>query len=304
MSVNMQVSLGGLLMKNPVTTASGTFASGKEYAQFFDVSRLGAITTKGLSLNGWAGNDTPRIAETPSGMLNSIGLQNPGVAAFVEKDLPWLREVDTQVIVNVSGRSVAEYQGVVEALDTHEGVDAYEINISCPNVDCGGLTFGTDPEVAHEVVSACRAQTQKPLIVKLTPNVTDITEIARSVEDAGADAVSLINTLLGMAIDPYKRKPILARGVGGLSGPAVKPVALRMVWEVYKALDIPVLGMGGITCGLDAIEFMLAGASAVAVGTANFMNPQAALEVVSGIEAYCIEEGVNDVTELIGALNC
>ena len=282
----------------------GTFASGKEYAQFFDVSRLGAITTKGLSLNGWAGNDTPRIAETPSGMLNSIGLQNPGVAAFVEKDLPWLREVDTQVIVNVSGHSVAEYQGVVEALETHEGVDAYEINISCPNVDCGGLTFGTDPEVAHEVVSACRAQTQKPLIVKLTPNVTDITEIARSVEDAGADAVSLINTLLGMAIDPYKRKPILARGVGGLSGPAVKPVALRMVWEVYKALDIPVLGMGGITCGLDAIEFMLAGASAVAVGTANFMNPQAALEVVSGIEAYCIEEGVNDVTELIGALNC
>lgn len=304
MSVNMQVSLGGLLMKNPVTTASGTFASGKEYAQFFDVSRLGAITTKGLSLNGWAGNDTPRIAETPSGMLNSIGLQNPGVTAFVEKDLPWLREVDTQVIVNVSGHSVAEYQGVVEALEAHEGVDAYEINISCPNVDCGGLTFGTDPKVAHEVVSACRAQTQKPLIVKLTPNVTDITEIARSVEDAGADAVSLINTLLGMAIDPYTCKPILARGVGGLSGPAVKPVALRMVWEVYKALDIPVLGMGGITCGLDAIEFMLAGASAVAVGTANFMNPQAALEVVSGIEAYCIEEGVNDVTELIGALNC
>ena len=304
MSVNMQVSIGGLLMKNPVTTASGTFASGKEYAQFFDVSRLGAITTKGLSLNGWAGNDTPRIAETPSGMLNSIGLQNPGVTAFVEKDLPWLREVDTQVIVNVSGHSVAEYQGVVEALEAHEGVDAYEINISCPNVDCGGLTFGTDPKVAHEVVSACRAQTQKPLIVKLTPNVTDITEIARSVEDAGADAVSLINTLLGMAIDPYTRKPILARGVGGLSGPAVKPVALRMVWEVYKALDIPVLGMGGITCGLDAIEFMLAGASAVAVGTANFMNPQAALEVVSGIEAYCIEEGVNDVTELIGALNC
>ena len=303
MSVNMQVSFGGLLMKNPVTTASGTFASGKEYAQFFDVSRLGAITTKGLSLNGWAGNDTPRIAETLRACSTPSG-SKPGRGGVRGKDLPWLREVDAQVIVNVSGHSVAEYQGVVEALETHEGVDAYEINISCPNVDCGGLTFGTDPEVAHEVVSACRAQTQKPLIVKLTPNVTDITEIARSVEDAGADAVSLINTLLGMAIDPYKRKPILARGVGGLSGPAVKPVALRMVWEVYKALDIPVLGMGGITCGLDAIEFMLAGASAVAVGTANFMNPQAALEVVSGIEAYCIEEGVNDVTELIGALNC
>lgn len=304
MDVKMQVSLGGLLMKNPVTTASGTFASGREYAQFFDVSRLGAITTKGVSLNGWQGNDTPRIAETPSGMLNSIGLQNPGVEVFAQKDLPWLAQQDTKVIVNVSGHSVAEYQAVVEALEQHEGIDAYEINISCPNVDCGGLTFGTDPYVAAQVVEACRAQTKRPLIVKLTPNVTDITEIARAVEAAGADAVSLINTLLGMAIDPYKRKPILARVVGGLSGPAVKPVALRMVWQVHQALDIPILGMGGITNGLDAVEFMLAGASAVAVGTANFMNPQAALEVVSGIEEFCIEQGVRDVNELIGALNC
>lgn len=304
MDVKMQVSLGGLLMKNPVTTASGTFASGREYAQFFDVSRLGAITTKGVSLNGWQGNDTPRIAETPSGVLNSIGLQNPGVEAFAQKDLPWLAQQDTKVIVNVSGHSVAEYQAVVEALEQHESIDAYEINISCPNVDCGGLTFGTDPHVAAQVVEACRAQTKRPLIVKLTPNVTDITEIARAVEAAGADAVSLINTLLGMAIDPYKRKPILARVVGGLSGPAVKPVALRMVWQVHQALDIPILGMGGITNGFDAVEFMLAGASAVAVGTANFMNPQAALEVVSGIEEFCIEQGVRDVNELIGALNC
>lgn len=304
MNINTQVSLGGLIMKNPVTTASGTFASGREYAQFFDVSRLGAITTKGVSLDGWQGNDTPRIAETPSGMLNSIGLQNPGVEVFTQKDLPWLREQDTNVIVNVSGHSIAEYRAVVEALEAHKGIDAYEINISCPNVDCGGLTFGTDPKVAAEVVSACRAQTKRPMIVKLTPNVTDITEIARAVEAAGADAISLINTLLGMAIDPYKRKPILARGVGGLSGPAVKPVALRMVWEVYRSVSIPLLGMGGITTGLDAVEFMLAGASAVAVGTASFIDPQAALEVVSGIEQYCESQGVSDVNELIGALNC
>lgn len=304
MSINTQVSLGGLIMKNPVTTASGTFASGREYAQFFDVSRLGAITTKGVSLDGWQGNDAPRIAETPSGMLNSIGLQNPGVEAFTQKDLPWLREQNTKVIVNVSGHSLAEYRAVVEALEVHEGIDAYEINISCPNVDCGGLTFGTDPKVAAEVVSACRAQTKRPMIVKLTPNVTDITEIARAVEAAGADALSLINTLLGMAIDPYKRKPILARGVGGLSGPAVKPVALRMVWEVYRSVSIPLLGMGGIMTGLDAVEFMLAGASAVAVGTASFIDPQAALAVVSGIEQYCESQGVSDVNELIGALNC
>lgn len=304
MNINTQISLGGLIMKNPVTTASGTFASGREYAQFFDVSRLGAITTKGVSLDGWQGNDTPRIAETPSGMLNSIGLQNPGVEVFTQKDLPWLREQDTKVIVNVSGHSLAEYRAVVEALEAHEGIDAYEINISCPNVDRGGLTFGTDPKVAAEVVSACRAQTKRPMIVKLTPNVTDITEIARAVEAAGADAVSLINTLLGMAIDPYARKPILARVVGGLSGPAVKPVALRMVWEVYRSVSIPILGMGGITTGLDAVEFMLAGASAVAVGTANFIDPQAALEVVSGIEHYCVSQGVSDVNELIGALNC
>ena len=304
MSVTMQVNLGGLLMKNPVTTASGTFASGHEYADFIDVSALGAVTTKGVSLHGWAGNDAPRIAETPSGMLNSIGLQNPGVEVLKQRDLPWLKNEQATVIVNVSGNSLEEYVAVVEALEASPEVDAYELNISCPNVDCGGMTFGTDPAMASSVVAECRKRTKRPLIVKLTPNVTDITEIAKAVEAAGADAVSLINTLLGMAIDTKTRKPILARVVGGLSGPAVKPVALRMVWQVHNAINVPILGMGGITTGLDAVEFMLAGATAVAVGTANFMNPRATIEVIKGIESYCQEQGIDDVNQLIGALEC
>lgn len=302
MAVNLEVNLGGLIMKNPVTCASGTFASGHEYADFVDVARLGAVTTKGVSLNGWTGNPTPRIAETPSGMLNSIGLQNPGVQTLMERDVPWLKEQNATVIVNVSGHSLTEYVQVVEALETCDGVDAYEINISCPNVDSGGLTFGTDPEAVNAVVSECRKRTKRPLIVKLTPNVTDITVIAKTSEAAGADALSLINTLLGMAIDPYKRTTILARKVGGLSGPAVKPVALRLVWETHNAVSIPLLGMGGITNGLDAVEFMLAGATAVAVGTANFMNPHATIDVIEGITSYCEEQGVQDVNELIGAL--
>lgn len=302
MAVNLEVNLGGLIMKNPVTCASGTFASGHEYADFVDVARLGAVTTKGVSLNGWTGNQTPRIAETPSGMLNSIGLQNPGVQTLMERDVPWLKEQNATVIVNVSGHSLTEYVQVVEALETCDGVDAYEINISCPNVDSGGLTFGTDPEAVNAVVSECRKRTKRPLIVKLTPNVTDITVIAKTAEAAGADALSLINTLLGMAIDPYKRTTILARKVGGLSGPAVKPVALRLVWETHNAVSIPLLGMGGITNGLDAVEFMLAGATAVAVGTANFMNPHATIDVIEGITSYCEEQGVQDVNELIGAL--
>ena len=302
MAVNLEVNLGGLIMKNPVTCASGTFASGHEYADFVDVARLGAVTTKGVSLNGWTGNPTPRIAETPSGMLNSIGLQNPGVQTLMERDVPWLKEQNATVIVNVSGHSLTEYVQVVEALETCDGVDAYEINISCPNVDSGGLTFGTDPEAVNAVVSECRKRTKRPLIVKLTPNVTDITVIAKTAEAAGADALSLINTLLGMAIDPYKRATILARKVGGLSGPAVKPVALRLVWETHNAVSIPLLGMGGITNGLDAVEFMLAGATAVAVGTANFMNPHATIDVIEGITSYCEEQGVQDVNELIGAL--
>lgn len=302
--VALRVNLGGLVMKNPVTTASGTFAAGREYDDFYDVSMLGAVTTKGVSLNGWQGNASPRIAETPSGMLNSIGLQNPGVAVLKEKDLAWLEGKDVPVIVNVSGHSFDEYVQVIEALDDDARVHAYEINISCPNVDEGGMTFGTHALSVENVVSRCRAATKKPLIVKLTPNVTDVTEIARAAEAAGADALSLINTLLGMAVDARSRKPLLSRVVGGLSGPCVKPVALRMVWECHKAVKVPLLGMGGICTGTDAVEFMLAGATAVAVGTANFMNPAAGRDVVEGIRAYCEEQGVDDVNELIGGLQC
>lgn len=302
-SVNLAVDLGGLTMKNPVTTASGTFAAGMEYSDFVDVSALGAVTTKGVSLNGWEGNASPRIAEVPSGMLNSIGLQNPGVAHLKSEELPWLREQGATTIVNVSGHSFDEYVQVIEALEDAP-VDAYEVNISCPNVDAGGMTLGTHVPSVEKVVSLCRKATSRPLIVKLTPNVTDITEIARAAEASGADAISLINTLLGMAIDVKRRRPVLARVVGGFSGPAVKPVALRMVWQCSKAVSVPILGMGGVTTGTDAVEFMLAGATAVAVGTANFMNPQATVDVIDGIIDYCEEQGVNDVNDLIGALEC
>lgn len=302
-NVNLAVNLGGLAMKNPVTTASGTFAAGMEYSDFVDVSALGAVTTKGVSLNGWEGNASPRIAEVPSGMLNSIGLQNPGVAHLKSEELPWLREQGATTIVNVSGHSFDEYVQVIEALEDAP-VDAYEVNISCPNVDAGGMTLGTHVPSVEKVVSLCREATSRPLIVKLTPNVTDITEIARAAEASGADAISLINTLLGMAIDVKRRRPVLARVVGGFSGPAVKPVALRMVWQCSKAVSVPILGMGGVTTGADAIEFMLAGATAVAVGTANFMNPQATVDVIDGIIDYCEEQGVNDVNDLIGALEC
>ena len=237
-------------------------------------------------------------------MLNSIGLQNPGVEAFKAKDLPWLKEQKVPVIVNVSGHSVAEYCAVIDALEESDVPGAYELNISCPNVDQGGLTFGIDPSLVEEVVSTCRIRTDKPLLVKLTPNVTDITEIARAAEASGADGLSLINTLLGMAIDPYKRKPLLARVVGGLSGPAIKPVALRCVWQCHNAVSIPILGMGGISNGLDAIEFMLAGATAVAVGAANFVDPLTSVQVIDEMRAYCEEQGVHDITELIGALQC
>ena len=302
-SVILAVNLGGLTMKNPVTTASGTFAAGMEYSDFVDVSALGAVTTKGVSLNGWEGNASPRIAEVPSGMLNSIGLQNPGVAHLKSEELPWLREQGATTIVNVSGHSFDEYVQVIEALEDAP-VDAYEVNISCPNVDAGGMTLGTHVPSVEKVVSLCREATSRPLIVKLTPNVTDITEIARAAEASGADAISLINTLLGMAIDVKRRRPVLARVVGGFSGPAVKPVALRMVWQCSKAVSVPILGMGGVTTGTDAVEFMLAGATAVAVGTANFMNSQSTVDVIDGIIDYCEEQGVNDVNDLIGALEC
>lgn len=302
-NVNLSVNLGGLAMKNPVITASGTFAAGIEYSDFVDVSALGAVTTKGVSLNGWEGNASPRIAEVPSGMLNSIGLQNPGVAHLKSEELPWLREQGATTIVNVSGHSFDEYVQVIEALEDAP-VDAYEVNISCPNVDAGGMTLGTHVPSVEKVVSLCREATSRPLIVKLTPNVTDITEIARAAEASGADAISLINTLLGMAIDAKRRRPMLARVVGGFSGPAVKPVALRMVWQCSKAVSVPILGMGGVTTGTDAVEFMLAGATAVAVGTANFMNPQATVDVIDGIIDYCEKQGVSDVNDLIGALEC
>lgn len=303
MSVDMGVNLGGLAMKNPVTVASGTFAAGREYGDFVDVAALGAVTTKGVSLNGWEGNASPRIAETPSGMLNSIGLQNPGVGHLKECDLPWLADRGATVIVNVSGHSFDEYVQVIEALEG-ASVDAYEVNISCPNVDAGGMAIGCETASVEAVVSRCRKATQRPLIVKLTPNVTDITEIARAAEASGADALSLINTVLGMAIDARTRRPQLARVVGGLSGPAIKPIALRMVYETHRAVSIPLLGMGGISTGTDAIEFMLAGATAVAVGTANFMNPTATLDVLAGMEYYCEQQGVESITELIGALQC
>lgn len=302
-SVNLGVNLGGLVMKNPVTVASGTFAAGLEYNDFVDVASLGAVTTKGVSLNGWEGNASPRIAETPSGMLNSIGLQNPGVVHLREHELPWLAERDATVIVNVSGHSFDEYVRVIEELE-QAPVDAYEINISCPNVDAGGMTMGCHVPSVEKVVGLCREATKRPLIVKLTPNVTDITEIARAAEAAGADAISLINTLLGMAVDAKRRKPLLARVVGGFSGPAVKPVALRAVWQCSKAVKVPLLGMGGVSNGTDAVEFMLAGATAVAVGTANFVNPHATVDVIDGIIDYCEEQGVTDVNELIGALEC
>ncbi|MZP29021.1 dihydroorotate dehydrogenase [Heliobacterium undosum] len=300
-NLNLQVNLGGLAMKNPVTTASGTFGFGLEFAPFIDLNRLGAIVVKGTTLEPREGNPTPRMAETPAGMLNAIGLQNPGVEAFIRDYLPPLRQIDTPVIVNLSGNSVEDYGRLASILDGADGVAALEVNISCPNVKQGGIQFGTLPASAAAVTRAVRENTQKPVIVKLSPNVTDITEMARAVVDAGADALALINTLLGMDIDIRTRRPVLANIFGGLSGPAVKPVALRMIYQVYKAVNVPILGMGGIMNGQDAIAFMLAGATAIAVGTANFTNPRATLDILDGIEEYCDREGVRDVNELIGA---
>ena len=303
-TVDLRVELGGLKLATPVMTASGTFASGMEFAHFVDVTRLGAIVTKGVSLEPWEGNPSPRIAETASGMLNSIGLQNPGVEAFVARDLAWLDEhaPGVPVVVNVSGHSVADYAAVVERLDTEHRVDAFEVNISCPNVDEGGMAFGVACAPAAEVTRACRSATKKPLFVKLSPNVTDVAEIARAVEAEGADALSLINTLLGMAIDVSTFRPRLARGVGGLSGPAIKPVALRMVWQVSSAVDVPVIGMGGIMTAEDAVEFLLAGATAVAVGTANFVDPTATMRITDGLVEFCRERGIERVSTLSGAL--
>jgi dihydroorotate dehydrogenase (NAD+) catalytic subunit len=309
--VNLAVNIAGLVLKNPLTVASGTFASGREYAEFWagtkdlgdkPLSLLGALTTKGVSAKAWEGNTGIRIAETASGMLNSIGLQNPGVEAFCEKDLPWLAEQSVPVIVNVSGHSVREYLEVIERLEREPGVAAYEVNISCPNVDCGGMTFGTDPQAAAEVTRACRGATARPLIVKLTPNVTDITEIARACEAAGADALSLINTVAGMAIDVAGRRAVFDRKVAGLSGPAIKPVALYAVYRVHRAVRLPLIGMGGIATAQDVLEFLLAGATATALGTRNLIDPFAAIVLLADLGAWCEKEGVEDVKELIGAL--
>lgn len=302
--VDMSVRIGPLELANPVMTASGTFASGVEYSDFFDLNRLGALVTKGVSAKGWEGNPAPRIAETASGMLNSIGLQNPGADRFIERDLRWLRAhfPTVPLIVNVNGHTVEEYVEVVERLDAQEGISAYEVNISCPNVDAGGMAFGTTCAAAAQVTRAVRSVTPRPLIVKLSPNVTDITKIARAVEDEGAEALSLINTVLGMSIDANTFRPRLARVVGGLSGPAIKPIALRMVWQVASAVKIPIIGMGGIASATDAAEFMLAGASAVAVGTANFIDPLACVKTIDGLHEFCRSKGIARVSDLTGAL--
>jgi len=303
--VDLAVDLGGLTMKNPITVASGTFGSGKEYAELWGgekpLSVLGAVITKGVSLEPWEGNPGIRITETASGMLNSIGLQNPGVEHFCDDDLGWLAAQDVPVIVNVSGHSSQEYAKVIERLEREAAVAAYEVNISCPNVDCGGMGFGTNPEATVEVTAACRKASKRPLIVKLTPNVTDISEIARAAESAGADALSLINTVAGMAINATTRTKVFERGVAGLSGPAIKPVALYAVYRVAQAVDIPILGMGGIRSVIDVVEFLLAGATAVAVGSATFNDPLRAPLLVQELEQWCKQEGVQNIQELTGA---
>lgn len=289
-------------MRNPVMTASGTFGYGSEYANFVDLNRLGAVVVKGVTSVPWPGNPMQRIMETPSGMLNAIGLQNVGVDGFITEKLPYLREFDVPVIVNVCGKTTEEYRNVIQKLNAVDGVAGVELNISCPNLDCGGMSFGVDATLAHQLVRAVRTITDYPVWVKLSPNVTDITTIARAVADAGADALSAINTLLGMAINSETRKPELANVTGGLSGPAIKPVALRSVWEVYKSVSIPIVGMGGIMTPTDAVEFFIAGASAVAIGTANFVNPRASMEVVTGLHTYLENAGMTSINELIGSL--
>lgn len=300
--MNLSVEIGKIRMKNPVMTASGTFGSGQELSDLVDINRLGAIVVKGTALKPWKGNPYPRTVETPAGMLNAIGLQNDGVDDFIEKKLPFLRQFDTPVIVNVVGQSVEDYAEVARRLDQAEGVSGIEINISCPNVKEGCMVFGTTAHGTAEVVRAVRESTSLTVITKLSPNVTDVVEMARAAVDAGTDALSLINTLLGTAIDPWTRKFRLANITGGLSGPAIKPVALRMVWQVAQVVDVPIIGMGGIVTGLDAVEFLLAGADAVAVGTGTFVNPTATVEVAEGIASYMEKMGIDDVRELTGGV--
>jgi len=302
MKPDMTVNLAGIPLRNPVMTASGTFGYGAEFAEYVNLERIGAFVTKGLSLKPRAGNPTPRIVETPGGMLNAIGLQNVGIDAFIAKKVPFLRSIATPAIVNFFGTTVDEYAELARRLDEIPEVAGLEVNISCPNVKQGGIVFGTDPACAFDVVSACRAVTIKPLIVKLSPNVTDVVAMARACEDAGADCLSLINTLTGMAIDLNRRRPVLANITGGFSGPAIKPIALRMVWQVAKAVKVPIIGIGGIMNATDALEFILAGATAIQVGTASFINPGAAQQIAEEMEAWLAANGVADIKSLIGAL--
>ncbi|MDY4248583.1 dihydroorotate dehydrogenase [Bacteroides pyogenes] len=299
---DLNVNIGELKMKSPVMTASGTFGYGEEFTDFIDIARIGGIVVKGTTLHKREGNLYPRMVETPSGMLNAVGLQNKGVDYFVEHIYPRIKDVQTNIIVNVSGSAIEDYVKTAEILDELDKISAIELNISCPNVKQGGMSFGVSAKAASEVVKAVRSAYKKTLIVKLSPNVTDITEIARAAEESGADSVSLINTLLGMAIDAERKRPVLSTITGGLSGPAVKPVALRMVWQVSNVVNIPVIGMGGIMNWKDAVEFMLAGASAVQIGTANFVDPRVTIQVEDGINNYLDRHGYNSVKEIIGAL--
>ncbi|RKQ22970.1 MULTISPECIES: dihydroorotate dehydrogenase [Clostridia] len=297
--MNMKVNIAGVEWKNPVTVASGTFGSGAEYSDFVDLNKLGAVTTKGVANVPWAGNATPRVAETPSGMMNAIGLQNPGIELFCERDIPYLKQFDTKIIVNVCGHAPEEYLAVVERL-ADEPIDMMEINISCPNVNAGFLAFGQDARNVEELTAQIKKLAKQPVIMKLTPNVTDITEIAKAAEAGGADAVSLINTLTGMKIDINRKTFAVANKTGGVSGPAVHPIAVRMVYQVAQAVQIPIIGMGGIASAEDAIEMILAGASAVSVGTANFYNPTITMDVVEGIEKYMKKNGFESVADMVG----
>ena len=297
--MNMKVNLAGVEFKNPVMEGSGTFGSGAEYSEFVDLNQLGAVVTKGVANVPWPGNPTPRIAETSSGMLNAIGLQNPGIDLFIKRDIPFLKQFDTRIVVNVCGKTTEDYLEVVERLADTD-VDMLEINISCPNVKEGGIAFGQDPKAVEAITKAVKAKAKQPIIMKLSPNVTDITVMAKAAEAGGADVISLINTLTGMKIDINRQTFALANKTGGLSGPAIKPVAVRMVYQAANAVKIPIIGMGGIATAEDAIEFILAGASDVSVGTANFMNPYTTVEVVKGIEAYMKKFGVEDIKDLVG----
>jgi dihydroorotate dehydrogenase (NAD+) catalytic subunit len=300
--VDLKVKIGGIVLKNPVSTASGTYGYGEEYMDFMDVNRLGAIFTKGITLENREGNPYPRMAETASGMLNSVGLQNKGIDYYINNIYPRIKHLDTYIIPNVNGSTIEDYITVASKINEVEGIKAIELNISCPNVKAGGMAFGINPKTAAEATKAVRDVYNGTLIVKLSPNVTSIADMARIVVDAGADAISLVNTFLGMAINAETRRPILGTVTGGLSGPAIKPIALRMVWDVFKAVNVPIVGMGGIMNTNDAIEFILAGSTAIQIGTANYIDPSVSIKILEGIEEYCVRQGVSSVNELVGAI--